>query len=87
MFVSSRIDHLNTERNTASISYQSAVLNIDTTLVPCFDGRKGDIGQFIGDIEDKIMKVKSYKRIDDLDLKLFEQLLAEREKFLLSAVY
>jgi len=77
-----KINFINQEKSVISICYGGFSLIVHTHLIPCFDGQKGDIGQFIGDIDDGVLIVKSFRRINELDLGLFELALEKRNAFL-----
>lgn len=60
-------------------------MSVNTTLVPDFNGKTGNIGQFIGDISDGKLNLKSYQEVSDIDLNLFWKVLEKREQYLNNA--
>ena len=77
-----KVKYIEHEQGVASITYNSSTLIIQTHLVLQFDGQIGDVGQFIGDIEDGVLLLKSFRRVHRLDIDLFETALEQRNKYL-----
>ena len=77
-----KINLIDQERSIATISYGNCILMLRTFLMPRFDGQKGDIAQFIGDVGDNVLIVKSCKKINELDIDFFEFALERRNAFL-----
>jgi len=74
----------------AIIQYKEKKLVVDTALLDSFVYKIGSVFQFVGETRSTNKVPRLYARlgrnIDDMDLRLFEQALTLRRKFLKAAV-
>jgi len=79
-----RIVHINPEASRVKISNDCIEITCRTELVPSFNASVNDSCQFIGDVEEDGLLIKSVQVIDasSFDFKLLQAVLKKRIEFL-----
>lgn len=77
-----KINSIDRVKDTIIVQNGDSSLLLDTHFLLDFDGQRGELGQYIGEIRGATLTVKSFRSINELDLKLFELSLEKKNVFL-----
>lgn len=77
-----RLKNYNPDTNIAVIEYNNVELNVDTSLIDQFHCRINGLVRFVGKIDKKVFCARVYNVFESMNIKLFDQTLQLRRKFL-----